>query len=141
MKPGCNIPSAFHWQGCQKAGKDSSPASSLNLTFPAIVFFSATPWSPVEPKTNNKVVTLQKRKVKLSLAAEEPSLDSDVCCRKVTCHSTCPLLLGLCKEGEVRGEEGARLCVIADEMKMTLSSSGFCFEQCCVSLGGGLGFH
>lgn len=37
LRPGWNLPSAFHWQGCHKVGKDSWPASSLNFAFPATV--------------------------------------------------------------------------------------------------------
>lgn len=49
-----------------------------------------------------------------------------------------PLIqLILCFSTSVRkemGKEGVRLCFVADEMKMTLSSSIFCFEQCCITL-------
>lgn len=102
LRPGCSIPSAFHWQVCKKAGKDSSPASSLNFAISSNCLFSATPWLPVEPKTSNRAVALQKSKVKLSSLTEELSLDSAVCCRNVTCHSNCPVLLSLCREGEVK---------------------------------------
>ena len=37
LRPVCNIPCAFHWQGCQKVDKDSSPASALNFAFPTTV--------------------------------------------------------------------------------------------------------
>lgn len=102
--------------------------------------FSVTPWSPVESQTNNRVSTLQQSEVKLASAAAEPSLNYAGGCRSVTCHSA-SLLLSQIVQG--RGSEGGRkvLGCVLKQMKMTLSSSEFCFEQWSVSLRGGLGFH
>lgn len=95
----------------------------------------AAPWSPVEPQTNNGAVIPEKTKVKLSSAEGELSPDSAVHLQML------PLIQLSTSVREEMGEEGVRLCFIADEMKMTLSSSRFCFEQCCIPLGDGLGFH
>jgi len=88
---------------------------------------------------NNGAVIPEKTKVKLSSAEGELSLDSAVHLQMLP---VIQLILSFCiSVGKEMGEEGARLRFIADEMKMTLSSCRFCFEQCCIFLGVGLGFH
>lgn len=64
--------------------------------------FSATLWSPLEPQTNNRVATLQKRKVKFSSAAEDPIMLGVV--EMLLVIHLFLSFLSLCKEGEARGE-------------------------------------